>query len=87
MINNFYVLYRTLKWKLWCWMRPPAVRAVGLRLRPWSTYRLKKTGQLAKVVSISEDGTLRAFVWYEHLTQAFGHGVFGIEFDDLEEVI
>jgi hypothetical protein len=38
----------------WLESRPPAIRAVAERLDPWKLYRLRTTGQIVGLYSLSE---------------------------------
>lgn len=68
----------------WILTRPKSVRAVGWKYNPWTTYVLKTTGQCAVLNSIFEDGTVSCFVWNDFFGPELGHGVFGIDPNDLE---
>ncbi len=73
--------------RAWLASRPPAVRAKAEAYPPWITYRLKSTGQHARIASYSEgdDGTCETCcisAWIPEFPIA--HGVFGIPFTDLE---
>lgn len=76
-------------WKDWCTTRPPAVRAVALRFRPWKLYQLKSSGHRVTIRSFGEekDGTisLTVAVTGEFNAVMFERGVFGIKPDDLVE--
>ena len=55
------------------------VRAVAERLPPWLAYRLTTTGQVCRVLAISEDGTVRIYAEHPDLGGISGTGVFGID--------
>lgn len=78
-----------------CSERPPAVRDVARRFRPWLKYRIKQTGQICRVYSFSEplEGggpiTLKVNVLPEDNLGKFvltGVQVFGVDPDDLDAV-
>lgn len=75
---------RDAAWEAWLNEpeRTEKVRTVARSLPPWGTYWLKETGQRARPIAYAEDGTLRAFCWYEWMGDAaemLGHQVFGLD--------
>ena len=78
----------------WVAERPPVVRAVAERFKPWELYRLKTTGQRVTLVSYFENGTVRVNVpaLYNanridlHFIngQTVDFGVFGVDPNNLE---
>lgn len=76
---------RQEKYIEWCNTRPPAVRDVALRFKPWELYRIKETGQLCDIYSFDEHPG--GAVTLKVLVPQFGgatHLVFGYQPDDLE---
>jgi hypothetical protein len=78
-------------WKSWVEERPPAVRMVAERLKPWKLYRMKSTGQRVTVYSISEPPgpgqpcTVTVDVGGAFNLVTFERRVFGVLPDDLGE--
>lgn len=73
------------EWRKWLAERPESVQAVAKKLVPWLYYRVKSTGQTAKIYSYEENDdqtvTLKIMV-----NEPFPVIVFGINPDDLEVV-
>lgn len=72
--------------RLWNeWLNEPdrtdKVREVARKLPPWGSYKLKETGQVAEPLAYAEDGTVRAYCWYDWTGRDFGHEVFGLDPD------
>jgi hypothetical protein len=82
------------EWKGWLATRPQDVAEVARALPPWGEYRVKQTGQLARVQSYQEgDGvagsmfehvTLNIVAWQEWFP--LPRGVFGVKPEDLERI-
>jgi hypothetical protein len=73
-------------WRAWVEERPPIVKALCLRLRPDTLYRLKTTGQRGIIYSVSEDGTVTMDFPAEFNPLSFiGVQVFGLDPGDIEE--
>lgn len=72
------------QYRAWLKTRPAIIRVMGLRFKPWRTYRIKATGQLCQVQALNENGTIRVFAWRKELPEFLGHGVFGLKPSDLE---
>ena len=74
----------------WLEGRPAIIRETATKLLPWKVYRLKTTGQLARVQAYAEDGTVRCLCWRDELGPEFASltavSVYGLSPDDLEEV-
>lgn len=73
------------EYRRWVESRPPVVRAIAERLRPWKLYRLKSTGQRVTMASIFEDGTVSVEITGDYNLIAFDRRVFGIDPGDMEE--
>lgn len=69
----------------WVEERPPVVKEIAARTRPWKLYRMKSTGQRVTIAAISEDGTVRVDVTGDYNLVLMARSVFGINPDDLEE--
>ncbi len=75
-------------WAAWVAERPPTVRAVAERIRPWTLYRMKSSGHRVTVFSFDESEagvTLKVVVSAKYNLIAFERLVFGIDPDDLED--
>ena len=76
-------------YQAWVAERPPAVKAVAERFKPWALYRLTTTGHRVTVRSFGEgdDGavTLIVRVSGDFNVVTFERDVFGISPDDLVE--
>lgn len=77
-------------WHAWVASRPDAVRRAAETVAPWDLYRMKSTGQIVTLYSLSEpdgDGPATATVNIlvdPRLPFPMSDGVFGISLDDLE---
>jgi hypothetical protein len=76
-------------WIEWCDTRPPAVRAVAMRFRPWKLYKLHNSGHRVTIYSFGEeeDGTisLTVNVTGKYNALMFERRVFGVKPDGLSE--
>jgi hypothetical protein len=75
-------------WDRWVAERPPAVRMVAEKFKPWKLYRLKSSGHRVTIVSFGEhqDGaTLTVAVTGDFNFVINDRTVFGIKPDDMEE--
>lgn len=76
-------------WDAWLADRPECIRQAVRHLPPWNDYRIRSTGQRARIYSYSEPGetsgvTITAFVWREELPELTSRTVFGFSPDDFE---
>lgn len=67
----------------WYESRPDCIKQMIRRQPPGQLYTLKTTGQLCKILSYGEDGTLRICAWREEIPGFSERQVFGINPDDL----
>jgi hypothetical protein len=75
-------------YEAWLESRPPAVRAVAEQFRPWGLYRLTTTGQVVRVATFSEDGTVTVVVMAGYnVIEAFDYLVFGVDPQTIEPVL
>jgi len=79
----------------WVESRPPEIRAIAERVDPWTLYRIKQTGQIVGLCSISEAEpprypkptvTVSVMRQYNPGTLLPDFNVFGLDPDDLEAV-
>lgn len=77
------------EWKSIFYEMQDDIRDIWVKLKPWRLYKIKKTGQRAKIVSFNEceDGSISISVFIMGLTRGNlieRFEVFGISIDDLE---
>lgn len=69
----------------WCETRPPSIRDVALRFKPWRMYRFKDTGRPCSIHSFDqhEDGRVTMKVIAPQ-PMGLDHLVFGVDPENLE---
>ena len=74
---------RRRSFDLWLASRPRVIRVMGRALKPWHLYRTKVTGQVCRLYSFSEDGTVSVVMLTGH---SRGFRVFGMSPADLRRL-
>lgn len=86
--------FESLETKLTEWVedRPDIIKSLAKQLKPWLTYRNKKTGQYYTIRSYCEDGTVTVDIVGNDdplvylIYQMAPYAVFGVKPEDLEEI-
>lgn len=71
------------QYKAWVARKPRVIRVLATKLKPWHRYRVKTTGQLCTLYSMSEDGTATMTV-QDRIVPILQYNVFGLKPGDLE---
>src|SRR5215475_536539 len=72
-------------WDEWVAARSPVARDICRKLKPWTLYRMKDTGQRCTFYSCEEDGTITVNVTGRFNLMLYGRRVFGVDPETLEE--
>jgi len=74
----------------WLVGRPDIIHTLAAQYPPWEDYRMRETGQRARIKAYSEDGTVRVIAWRDDFPEAMLRltvcEVFGIDPTTLEVV-